>query len=119
MCCALLQVLRQTQGLKESLSASHSQAASLAAEVEQLRAELEQCQQKAVTDQEQVSSTQQSEMATTTLAHRPPLLLNRLGWQAVTDGRGIMCGIQNPCATLSFPAAAAAVSVCVCCCRRS
>lgn len=54
-----VQVLRQTQGLKESLSSSHSHAASLAAEVERLRVELEQCRQKAVTDQEQVGSTLQ------------------------------------------------------------
>jgi regulator of replication initiation timing len=51
----LLQVLRQTQALKDSLSFSSNQVAALTAELEQLRSELEQCRQKAVTDQEQVS----------------------------------------------------------------
>lgn len=50
----LLQVLRQTQALKDSLSFSSNQVSALTAEMEQLRAELEQCRQKAVTDQEQV-----------------------------------------------------------------
>jgi hypothetical protein len=52
---ALLQVLRQTQALKESLSSSDSRVTALQAEVAQLTAELEACRQKAVTDQEQVS----------------------------------------------------------------
>lgn len=55
MCAdTLLQVLRQTQALKESLSSSDSRVTALQAEVAQLTAELEACKQKAVTDQEQV-----------------------------------------------------------------
>lgn len=51
--CAGLKVMRQTQALKESLSMSSSQVSTLTGELEQLRAELERCRQKAVTDQEQ------------------------------------------------------------------
>jgi hypothetical protein len=51
-----LQVLLQTLALKDSLSFSSNQVSALTAEMEQLRAELEQCRQKAVTDQEQVRS---------------------------------------------------------------
>jgi hypothetical protein len=67
--CMPLQVLRQTQGLKESLSSSHSHAASLAAEVERLRVELEQCRQKAVTDQEQVGNLLLETARPTPLSH--------------------------------------------------
>lgn len=58
MCVSCLwQVMRQTQDLKESLSFSSGQVSALTAEMQQLKAELEQCRQKAVTDQEQVNIT--------------------------------------------------------------
>lgn len=58
MCVSCLwQVMRQTQALKESLSFSGSQVSALTAEMQQLKAELEQCRQKAVTDQEQVRAS--------------------------------------------------------------
>lgn len=50
-----LQVLRETQALKELLAASDSQVAALRTEAGELTAQLEHCKHKAVADQEQVS----------------------------------------------------------------
>lgn len=51
---ARLQVLRQTQALKESLGMSDSQAAGLAREVSRLRAAMSECQAAADANQQQV-----------------------------------------------------------------
>jgi regulator of replication initiation timing len=53
-----LQVLRQTQALKESLGLSDSQAAQLSREVAQLRTALAETQAAADTNQQQVGCRQ-------------------------------------------------------------
>jgi hypothetical protein len=52
--CVRLQVLRQTQALKESLGLSDSQAAQLSRELVQLRTALAETQAAADTNQQQV-----------------------------------------------------------------
>lgn len=49
-----MQMLRQTQALREALAASDGQVTALKADMQQLQAELQQCKRKAVADQEQV-----------------------------------------------------------------
>jgi len=84
-----LQVLRETQALKELLAASDSQVAALRTEAGELTAQLEHCKHKAVADQEQVSMVEDI---------REPCTAAQLGTVAVLPGlvSGFMSSYRSP-----------------------